>query len=184
MKKIATFIIAIMGIFSLANAQSDYEAFTFSQSDYLGTARFMGAGGAFGATGGDFSALSTNPASIGLYKRYEATFTAVSLSFNYSDTYYYGSKSPAQRFKYTVPQCGFVLSRGIPRDSSWKYWQFGFGYNRIKDFNNTFHANAQVNNTLMDMVVNRVDGMDYMRPARRQARLPHSRSLLLPGRER
>lgn len=29
MKKIATFIIVIMGIFGLASAQGDYEAFTF-----------------------------------------------------------------------------------------------------------------------------------------------------------
>ena len=67
MKKIATFIIVIMGLFGLASAQGDYEALTFSQFDYWGTARFVGAGGAFGATGGDFSALSTNPAAIGLF---------------------------------------------------------------------------------------------------------------------
>ena len=97
MKRIATYIIVIMGIFGLANAQGDYEAFTFSQTDYLGTARFMGAGGAFGATGGDFSALSTNPASIGLYKRHEVTITPMGLAFGYTDTYYHNEKSSAQK---------------------------------------------------------------------------------------
>ena len=161
MKRIATLIIVIMSVFGMANAQGDYEAFTFSQADYLGTARFMGAGGAFGATGGDFSALSTNPASIGLYKRYEVSFTPMSLNFGYTDTYYHGDKSSAQKFRYTLPQAGIVMTHNIHRDNEWKSWQFGFGYNRIMDYNNTFRANAQVNGTLMDMVLNHVNGTSY-----------------------
>ena len=162
MKRITTFIIAIIGIFGLANAQGDYEAFTFSQADYLGTARFMGAGGAFGATGGDFSALSTNPAAIGLYKRYEVSFTPMDLSFRYSDTYYHGEKSSMRKPKYTVPQCGIVMAHDIHRDNEWKSWQFGFGYNRIMDFNNTlFRANAQVNGTIADMIIPHANGTDY-----------------------
>ena len=50
-------------------AQNDVDAFRFSQVNWSGTARFMGAGGAFGSIGGDFSALATNPAAIGLYKK-------------------------------------------------------------------------------------------------------------------
>ncbi len=148
MKKIATFIIVIMGLFGLASAQGDYEALTFSQFDYWGTARFVGAGGAFGATGGDFSALSTNPAAIGLFKRYETSVTPMQLNFGYTDTWYNGDKSSAQKFKYTVPQAGVVLARDIRLDNGWKKWQFGFGYNRITDFNQTFRANTQINKNI------------------------------------
>ena len=161
MRRIATLIIVIMGVFGMASAQGDYEAFTFSQADYLGTARFMGAGGAFGATGGDFSALSTNPAAIGLFKRYEVSFTPMSLNFGFTDNYYYGDKSSARKFKYTVPQVGIVMSHNIHRDNEWKSWQFGFGYNRIMDFNNTFRANAQTQNTIADMIVPHTNGIDY-----------------------
>ena len=161
MKRIATLIIVIMSVFGMANAQGDYEAFTFSQADYLGTARFMGAGGAFGATGGDFSALSTNPASIGLFKRYEVSFTPMSLNFGYSDSYYYGNKSSARKFKYTLPQAGIVMPHNIHRDNEWKSWQFGFGYNRIMDYNNTFRANAKVHSTIGDMIVPHANGIDY-----------------------
>ena len=161
MKRATIFIVVIMGIFGLAKAQGDYEAFTFSQADYLGTARFMGAGGAFGATGGDFSALATNPASIGLFKRSEATFTPMMLNFNYTDNYYCGNMSSAQRFKYTVPQAGIVSAFKINHDNGWKSWQFGFGYNRIKDFNGSLRANATVHSTLTDMVINHVDGINY-----------------------
>ena len=161
MKKITTFIIVIMALYGAVRAQGDYEAFTFSQADYLGTARFMGAGGAFGATGGDFSALATNPASIGLFKRNEVTFTPMMLNFGYTDTWYNGDKSSAQKFKYTVPQAGMVSTFKINRENNWRSWQFGFGYNRIKDFNGTMRANAVTHSTLMDMVLNHVDGINF-----------------------
>ena len=161
MKRIATLIIVIMGVLGVVKAQGDYEAFTFSQADYWGTARFMGAGGAFGATGGDFSALSTNPAAIGLFKRYEASFTPLVLSFGYTDTYYNGERGVSQKFKYTVPQCGIVMARDIHRENDWKSWQFGFGYNRLMDFNNTFRANAKVHGTIADMIVPHANGTDY-----------------------
>lgn len=67
-------------LISTTFAQGDYEAFRFSQIEYQGTARYMGAGGAFSATGGEFSAISVNPAAIGLYKRHEVTFTPLSLA--------------------------------------------------------------------------------------------------------
>jgi len=161
MKKITTFIIAILGIIGMANAQGEYEAFTFSQSDYYGTARFMGAGGAFGATGGDFSALSTNPASIGLYKRHETSITPLGLSFGYTDTYYNGNLSTAQKVKYNFPQAGMVLSNSIKRGNNWKSWQFGFGVNRIMDFNCTYRANTQINSSLSDVVVSNIYGTFY-----------------------
>lgn len=161
MKRIATLIIVMMGIFGIANAQGEYEAFTFSQADYLGTARFMGAGGAFGATGGDFSALSTNPASIGLYKRHEVTVTPMGLLFGFSNTYYNQGGASARNFKYTVPQCGIVLANTIHRDNGWKSWQFGFGYNRIMDFNSSYRAHADVNGTLGDVIAQHANGTNY-----------------------
>ena len=76
MKKV--FILCASILLSVAAmAQNDIDAFRFSQVNWSGTARFMGAGGAFGSIGGDFSALATNPAAIGLYKKDEITFTPV-----------------------------------------------------------------------------------------------------------
>ena len=49
------------------NAQTQYDAFRFSESELNGTARFVGMGGAMGALGADISVMSTNPAGIGLF---------------------------------------------------------------------------------------------------------------------
>lgn len=142
-------------------AQGDYEAFRFSQIDYMGTARYMGAGGTFGTVGGDFSGLFTNPAAIGLYKRHEVSFTPMMISFFKDNTLYNGTNSYTQNPKYTVPECGLVITSPIARDSEWKYWQFGFGYNRIMDYNNTFRAVGTPNTSFINPILSRANGINY-----------------------
>lgn len=41
-------------------AQGEMDAYKFSQYDLSGTARYLGMGGAFGALGGDISAMGGN----------------------------------------------------------------------------------------------------------------------------
>ena len=45
-------------------SQSQLDAFKHSQTELNGTARYLGMGGAFGALGGDISAMNTNPAGL------------------------------------------------------------------------------------------------------------------------
>lgn len=159
MKKLLSSIL-IISLFCTTIAQGDYEAFRFSQIEYQGTARYMGAGGAFSATGGEFSALNVNPAAIGLYKRHEATFTPFSLAFTNNSSSYYGNTSSTMKAKYTVPQCGLVISNHI-ENSNWNYWHFGFGYNRIMDYNNTFRANGIVSNSIVNTILPHANGTPY-----------------------
>ena len=159
MKRILTSIVMLC-LFGAVFAQGDYEAFRFSQIEYQGTARYMGAGGAFSATGGEFSAISVNPAAIGLYKRHEATFTPFSLAFTSNNSLYNGTPSYSQKAKYTVPQCGLVITNHI-ENSNWNYWHFGFGYNRIMDYNNTFRATGSSDYSMVDVILPRANGTAY-----------------------
>lgn len=159
MKKLFSSILFIC-LVGVAIAQGDYEAFRFSQIEYQGTARYLGAGGAFSATGGEFSALNTNPAAIGLYKRHEVTFTPMSLSFTNNTSSYYGNSSYTQKPKYTVPQCGLVIASHID-NSNWNYWHFGFGYNRIMDYNNTIRANGTAYTSIVNTILPHANGTAY-----------------------
>ena len=142
MNKLLKKIVFCIGIVSLMqisiNAQNEVDALRFSETDWQGTARFMGAGKAFGAVGAEFSALNTNPASIGLYKKSEITFTPMTISAYKSSSGYNGTVMLEQPVKYNIGNAGIVLA--IPGISStlWKKFQLGFGYNRIKNFNNKF----------------------------------------------
>ena len=63
----------------IVNAQNESDALRYSTQNLTGTARYSAMGGAFGSLGAEFSALSSNPAGIGMYQVGELTFTP---SFN------------------------------------------------------------------------------------------------------
>ncbi len=67
MKKIGI-ICCVSAVSMIASAQSAFDAYSVSQTDLKGTARFMSMAGAFGALGGDLSVLNQNPGGIGVYR--------------------------------------------------------------------------------------------------------------------
>lgn len=150
-----------------AMAQNDVDAFRFSQVNWSGTARFMGAGGAFGSIGGDFSALATNPAAIGLYKKDEITFTPVVINAIGSKSIYNDEEVPASRVRYSLTNFGSVFSWRLNADpenptTKWRMMQFGFGYNRINDFNNLTSATGMSNgSSWTNNVLNNANGINY-----------------------
>ncbi len=159
MKKIIITILFV-SISAISFAQGAYEAFRFSQDEFIGSARYVGAGGAFSATGGDFSALISNPAALGLYKRHEVSLTPIVLSFLKDNTLYHNQTTLTNNPKYTMPQCGLVIANTI-NNSNWRTWQFGFGCNRTMDFNNTFRAEGSGHTSFMDAVNNVANGTHY-----------------------
>ena len=61
--------------------QTALDAFSISQTDMRGSARFMSMGGAFTALGGDISTLNQNPGGIGVYRSSDITAT-LDVTFN------------------------------------------------------------------------------------------------------
>ncbi len=165
MKKIlystTALIILLFTIFT-GKAQSDIDAFRFSQTNWEGTARFMGAGGAFGAVGAEYSALNINPATIGVYKKNEMTFTPLVVSVMKSKADYNNSVSPFLSSNYNLSNFGLVLKAPGSSRTKWQGVQFGFGYNRINDFNNAFRVEGMSRNSSMaEVFVNAANGTDY-----------------------
>ena len=56
-------------------AQTAIDAYSISQNDLRGSARFMSMGGAFTALGGDISTLNQNPGGIGVYRSSDLSAT-------------------------------------------------------------------------------------------------------------
>lgn len=147
MKRLFLAAILLLGVTTLGIAQNDIDAFRFSQSDYEGTARFMGAGGAFSAVGAEFSALNVNPAAIGLYKKSEITFTPLVISIFNDNALYNGRNSRTSNVKYSLANAGGVFRIGLDKENGWKAIQLGFGYNRTCDYNNQFRIEGMSNNS-------------------------------------
>ena len=138
MKRISLLIILSLALIK-ANCQNEVDALRYSQNNYGGTARFTAMGGAFGALGADFSTLSINPAGIGLYKTSEFTFTPTFYVGNTSSTYS-GKTNEDNKYNFNLGNIGLVydfFKRGkFAEGNGWKDVQFGFGINRLNDFNN------------------------------------------------
>jgi len=119
-------------------AQNEEDVLRYSSYNIIGTARYLGLGGAYGAVGADFSSLSTNPAGIGVYKMSEFTISP-SIFFGNSESFYNGRTLDDGRNNFALGNVGIVLV-GKPTDRLDKNpvenYQFGFGLTRMNDFNN------------------------------------------------
>lgn len=145
-------IILIFTLLCLGNltfAQNELDALRFSRTEWSGTARFIGAGGAFGAVGADFSALSTNPASIGLFKKTEISFTPLVLNISHVNSDYNDELTPTTSMSSTVSNLGIVFAWDAASNSKWKKGQFGIGYNQIMNFANKFAIEGRSNGSTM-----------------------------------
>ena len=61
--KLKLFLITVLTTYSVIYSQNINDALNYSSNSYQGTARFNSMSGAFGALGGDLSAIAINPAS-------------------------------------------------------------------------------------------------------------------------
>lgn len=122
-----------------ALAQGYQDAARFGMLMPQGTARSVGFGSALGSVGGDFSALSVNPAAIGIYRRGEFSFSP-SIHFGNDEFTYFGNKSTDNFSAFNISNVGVVSVTGARQTSSnsWNSWGFGIGLNRLADFNRSY----------------------------------------------
>lgn len=133
------YFLACLAIASVAaQAQNTYINDRISGSqDVIGTARYVGMGGALGALGADLSTMSFNPAGIGLYRKSDIALT-------------FGGLWNTERIKEensgkgTFDQIGFVYalktgSRDCP------FFNVGFNYQKKANFHYNFYAPFNLN---------------------------------------
>ncbi len=120
---------------SCSYAQEPADALRYS---YLtqpgGTARNQAIGGAGGSLGGEFTSLFINPAGLGFYNTGDFVLTP-SYSIKKSNSNYLNSPASTTDNNFNIGATGFVIG-GPTRSQSVKSIAFGFGVNRVADYNN------------------------------------------------
>ncbi len=153
MKKLVL-IISFIAFTILIHAQGAVEALQYSRFSPGGTARFIGMNGAFGALGGDFSVLSTNPAGIGLYRSSEFSITP-SFTIGNTNSTFLNQDGSDYKVNFNLGNIGMIFAKDIPSrtgQNGWKFIQFGIGINRLNDFNNrVIIIGDNANNSLLDV---------------------------------
>lgn len=149
--------ISTIGIFCLiissTIAQNEEDVLRYSNTQLIGSARYQGVAGAYGAIGADFSSLSANPAGIGLYKRSEFSITPL-IYFGSSQSLYNGQSNDGNKNNFALGNAGLVMNFATAErlDSNpFKNFHIGFGVNRLKDFNNNIYIQGvNSDNSLLD----------------------------------
>jgi len=123
-----------------ATAQNEVDALRMSQTGVYGTSRYVAMGGAFGALGGDLSAVTANPAGLGVYRGSEFSFTTV-VFLESTKALHYGTDDRGNKFNVNFGNIGIVLARMQEKShqTGWVATQLAFTYNKINNFNNRAH---------------------------------------------
>lgn len=119
-----------------ANAQDSYSNYTMtSNADVIGSARYVGMGGAMGALGADISAMSNNPASLGLFRKNDLSLTMGGVIQD---------APPAKndgRGHFSFDQVGFVAS--FPDIDRENFFNFGLNFQKKADFGRSMFVQGQ-----------------------------------------
>jgi hypothetical protein len=151
MKRLISILSGLLLLATIAQSQNQVDALRYSRLGFGGSSRFNSMAGAFGALGADFSSLSFNPAGIGIYKSQEFSLTT-GFFIGKTQTSFNGTSSEDLKYNLNLGNLGMVWSfEAGGAEHSWKYFQFGFGVNRLANFNNRISVQGpNLKTSLMD----------------------------------
>ena len=138
MKRKFTFIMVF--ICAVASAQNIQDVLRYSSENLLGTARYQAMSGAFGALGGDMSAINVNPASSAVFKNSLFSMTGAAYNRN-NETSYFGTFRNSNLTSWKFNQIGgaFVWKNN---QKSWKKISLAFNYDLANNFDDEFFASG------------------------------------------
>ncbi len=148
--RLAGAILFLLGISFFNFAQDTRDLIRFSETQVFGSARFEAMGGAFGALGADLSSSSINPAGFGRYSSstfglaFQNTIILNKATFNNEET-----QKSLNSFK--LNNLGFVLTSDVSENNKgFLFFQFGFSFNRLQNFKDSYSYSGQQFSSLLD----------------------------------
>lgn len=156
MKRLLTF----MALFAcaLSSAQNIDDVLRYSTENLQGTARFQGMGGAFGALGGDLSALSANPAGSAVFNNSLFTFTGTYFDRR-AKADYQGIRTNDNSNSLDINQVGGALVfKTKDPDSKWKKISAAFNYDMVQNFDDRIFVNGLSDEGIDNYFLNYADG--------------------------
>jgi hypothetical protein len=148
MKKHISFLIVLLS-FSAIQAQDASDAFRYAKDNATGTARYRAMSGAFGALGGDLSALNVNPAGSVVFANNQIAASGSIFNTN-NKSNYFGTKTTETKSALDLNQLGavFVFERN-KGNNNWKKLAIAVNYENVANFENSLYS-AGINNNSID----------------------------------
>lgn len=123
-------------------AQDISDAVRYSLDDVQGTARYRSMSGAFGALGGDMSAVSINPAGSAIFTNSHASISLSNLNTK-NDVRFFNGLNASSESKIDLNQTGaaFVF-KNSNEDSNWKKFVLSVAYDKTANLENNWFASG------------------------------------------
>ncbi|MDT7827721.1 outer membrane protein transport protein [Pricia sp. S334] len=157
MKRLLTFL--ALSICAMTSAQTIDDVLRYSTENLQGTPRFQGMGGAFGALGGDLSALSANPAGSAVFNNSVFSFTGTYFDRK-AKADYLGSRTDDKSNSLDINQVGgaLVFKSNNP-DSKWKKISAAFNYDMMQNYDDRIYIAGTGNEGIDKYFLNYADGI-------------------------
>ncbi|UGS24301.1 OmpP1/FadL family transporter [Flavobacterium channae] len=142
MKKIFLITALSVSFLSIAQEMTTADALRYSVENMNGTARFRGMSGAFGAVGGDLSAININPAGSLFFNNNFASASLTSFNNN-NKANYFGSRDNENYSTIDLNQAGAVLVfKDMSGKSKWNKIALALNYDNSNNFDNRFYTSG------------------------------------------
>lgn len=139
------FLITALAVATHLTAQNIYDPMMLVTSEPVGTARFVGMGGAMSALGTDITVASTNPAGIGLYRANDFVVSA-GLNTMKNEATFGGTSIKSDKNSFAIDNLGLVLSSESGLGSI-NFINVAANYRHSNNFVNNFEvAGSLINN--------------------------------------
>lgn len=147
MKKLVLLFIGVISM-PFVNAQDITDAVRYSSDELLGTARFRALSGAFGALGGDMSAVSLNPAGSAIFNYSSTSLSISSMDIENQTSYFNGINTTSDsNFDFTQAGVAFVFNNRNS-GSPWRKFVLGFTYDQTGNYEDNFLATGTNTNSI------------------------------------
>lgn len=149
MKKIFPILAVALCTYS-TGAQEISDAVRYAQENLNGSARYRAMGGAFGALGGDLSAINSNPAGSAIFTTSQVGVTLSSYNIKNKSSYF-GTKTSENDNAFDLNQAGGVyVLENDDTASDWKKFAFALNYENIGNFDDTRFVSGVSPNSIGD----------------------------------
>tara|TARA_A100001011_G_C14294337_1_gene837706 strand:- start:42 stop:1586 length:1545 start_codon:yes stop_codon:yes gene_type:complete len=152
-------VLVFVNFFSVFG-QSISDGLNYSSNSYQGTARYNSMSGAFGALGGDLSAIAVNPAGSAVFNNghFSISFGSENKANQASVL---NSSNNFDKNSLTLNQIGGVITfENLEKDKNWSKISLGISYNQTKNNFNEFSVyNISNSNSIDSYFLNNADGL-------------------------
>ena len=160
MKKILLSLLLGSSLITIAQETTTGDGLRYALNNLTGTARFRGMSGAFGALGGDLSAINVNPAgSLFFSNNYASISGSLYNVYNRSD--YFGTRTNENFSTLDLNQIGAVLIfNDTSEKNNWSKIAFALNYDNTNDFDTKiFSAGTNPTNSVDQYFLNKAQGL-------------------------